>query len=64
MKLILVARLNFSIRYNDVITQTNHRISEIRVIKTRYFRAIEKDQAHEREILSYLDGILSNSSPV
>ena len=32
--------------------------------KARYFRAIEKDQAQEREILSYLDGILSNTNPV
>ena len=126
MKLILVTRLNFSIRYNDVITQTNHGISEIvdmsmgkiqrfqnplqqgtisledaikvsstlnisleemcgiehvkfeprqtRALrdyltkqvseKARYFRAIEKDQAQEREILSYLDGILSNTNPV
>ncbi|GEM_PF-1129728 len=30
--------------------------------KARYFRAIEKDQAQEREILSYLDGILSNTN--
>ena len=32
--------------------------------KARYFRAIEKDQAQEREILSYLDGILSNTNPI
>ena len=32
--------------------------------KARYFCAIEKDQAQEREILSYLDGILSNTNPV
>ena len=31
--------------------------------KARYFRAIEKDQAHEREILSYLDGILRSTNP-
>ena len=30
--------------------------------KARYFRAIEKDQAQEKEILSYLDGILSNTN--
>ena len=30
--------------------------------KARYFCAIEKDQAQEREILSYLDGILSNTN--
>ena len=29
--------------------------------KARYFRAIEKDQAQERKILNYLDGILSNT---
>ena len=32
--------------------------------KARYFRAIEKDQAQEREILSYLDGILSSTNQV
>ena len=30
--------------------------------KARYFCAIKKDQAQEREILSYLDGILSNTN--
>ena len=30
--------------------------------KARYFRAIEEDQAQEKEILSYLDGILSNTN--
>ena len=32
--------------------------------KARYFRTIEKDQAQEREILSYLDGILSSTNQV
>ena len=31
--------------------------------KARYFCAIEKDQAQEREILSYLDGILRSTNP-
>ena len=30
--------------------------------KARYFCAIKKDHAQEREILSYLDGILSNTN--
>ena len=30
--------------------------------KARYFCAIKKDQAQEREILSYLDGILGNTN--